>query len=445
MSSSLSFRHILTPDGFERHKRLVIDQAGVITGIVDEPGSEFDGWLALPGMPNAHSHSFQRALTGLGERAGGGDSFWSWRTAMYALADRITAEDLVAVSARAFADMLRGGFSSVAEFHYLHHRVDGGRGPDMARAVAEGARIAGIRLVLLPVLYQVGGFDRPASPGQRRFIHEELDDYLALLAGLNDLPLGIAPHSVRAVAPAQIAAIDEAARDLLGDGFPRHIHISEQRLEVRQCIEALGRTPIELLAEHVDLDEHWNLVHATHATDRERSLMLRAGVTAVLCPLTEAYLGDGIFAATDYVGAGGRVAVGSDSNIRIDAVEELRMLEYGQRLVTESRACLATGDGLGRPLWERLATGGGRALAMDTGRIEPGMCADLVVLDPGSPVLCGLDGDAALDALVTAGSAADIQAVYVGGIERVRAGRHMAEDEIRRAYVRVMDRLREGL
>jgi formiminoglutamate deiminase len=445
MSSSLSFQHILTPDGFERHKRLVIDEAGAITDIVDEPGTEFDGWLALPGMPNAHSHSFQRALTGLGERAGGGDSFWTWREAMYAIADRIAPEDLVAVSARAFADMLRGGLSSVAEFHYLHHLVDGSRGPEMARAVVEGARIAGIPLVLLPVLYQAGGFDRPSSPRQHRFIHEELDDYLALIAELNDLPLGIAPHSIRAVEPAQIAVLDEAACDLLGEGFPRHIHISEQRLEVRQCVEAFGRTPIQVLADHVGLDAHWNLVHATHATDDERTLMLRAGVTAVLCPLTEAYLGDGIFAATDYVGAGGQVAVGSDSNIRIDAVEELRMLEYGQRLVTESRACLATGDGLGRPLWQRLAIGGGRALASNTGSVAPGMFADLVVLDPESPALAGLEGDAALDALVTAGNAADIRAVYVGGKEWVSAGRHVAEEDIQHEYRIVMDRMRSRL
>lgn len=444
MNSSLSFQHILTPEGFERHKRLLIDDTGAIAEIVDDPGPAFDGWLALPGMPNAHSHCFQRAMTGLGERAEGEDSFWSWREAMYGLADRITPDDLAVISARAFADMLRGGFCSVAEFHYLHHHPGGGCA-DMARAVIEGASRAGIRLVLLPVLYQAGGFGQPPSSRQRRFVHENLDDYVGLLEELGDVPLGIAPHSIRAVSPAQIALLEEAARELLGDGFPRHIHISEQQREVRECIDVFGRTPIDVLADHIDLNEHWNLVHATHATDQERSLMLRSGVTAVLCPITEAYLGDGVFAATQFIGAGGRTAIGSDSNIRIDAVEELRMLEYGQRLVNTRRACLATGEGLGRPLWQRMSGGGGRALALGTGTIAPGKFADLVVLDPGSPVLGGLNEDAALDALVTAGSAADIRTIYVGGEELVRHGRHVAEESLQREYADVMDRLRRGL
>ena len=445
MSSRLTFEHILTPDGVQRHRRLSIDEAGVITGIEDAAGHGVDGWLALPAMPNAHSHCFQRAMTGLGERAEGDDSFWSWREAMYGLAARITPEDLVAISARAFADMLRGGFGSVAKFHYLHHLADGRKGPEMARAVIEGARVAGIRMVLLPVLYQRGGFGRPARPQQRRFVHEDLEGYLELLDSLRDVPLGIAPHSLRAVDPRQIATLEEAADDLLPEGFVRHIHVSEQRLEVDECREALGGTPIEVLAGHVTLADHWNLVHATHATQEERALMLREAVTAVLCPLTEAYLGDGVFAATEYLGSGGFAAVGSDSNIRIDAVEELRMLEYGQRLVSESRACLAQADGLGGPLWQWLAKSGGRALGMRTGSIEPGAFADLAILDPRSPALGGLEADAALDALVTAGSAADILKVYVGGREVSRSGRHVAEESIQRSYTEVMTRLRREL
>lgn len=445
MGSILRFQHILTPDGLERHKRIEIDGEGRIREIADEPGSEFDGWLAMPGMPNAHSHCFQRAMVGLGEAATGQDSFWSWREAMYGVARTITPEELENVAARAFADMLAGGFTSVAEFHYLHHLPDGAAGDEMARAVAEGARRAGIRLVLLPVFYQSGGFGQPSSGRQARFVHRSVADYLSLLETLSDLTMGIAPHSVRAVAPKVIAELEAGARGLLGDDFPRHIHVSEQRREVTECLEYFGATPIELLDENVSLTRQWNLVHATHATENEIELMATRGATAILCPLTEAYLGDGVCDVVGLLAAGGRIAVGSDSNIRIDAIEELRMLEYGQRLKRERRACLATGDGLGRPLWNAAGSGGAAATGLPVGSLRPGAFADLVVLDEQSQVLHGLEGDMALDALLTGGSAADIHTVYVGGQAVVRGGVHRNEDEVAADFVTTAVRLRSRL
>ena len=445
MGSILRFRHILTPEGFERHKRLRIDDEGRIIAITDEPGPEFDGWLALPGVPNAHSHCFQRAMVGQGEAATGADSFWSWREAMYGLAGAITPEELADVAARAFADMLLGGFTAVAEFHYLHHLPDGAVGAEMARAVAEGARRAGMRLVLLPVFYQSGGFGEPPSPRQSRFVHRSVEDYLRLLTDLDDLTLGIAPHSLRAVAPAVIAQLESAAREILGDDFPRHIHVSEQRREVTECLKHFGATPIELLDENLSLTRQWSLVHGTHATQEEIRLMAARGVTTILCPLTEAYLGDGLCDVVGLRAAGGRIAVGSDSNVRIDAVEELRMLEYGQRLKGERRGCLATADGLGRPLWNAAGVGGAGATGLPVGMIRPGAFADIVVLDEKSTVLAGLEGDMALDALLTAGSAADIHTVYSGGKAVVSAGRHCREDEIGVAFAATSGALRGRL
>lgn len=448
MGSILRFRHILTPDGLERHKRLQIDDEGRISAISDESGSDFDGWLALPGMPNSHSHCFQRAMVGQGEAATGSDSFWSWREAMYGVAGTITPEELADVAARAFADMLLGGFTSVAEFHYLHHLPDGSIGTEMATAVAEGARRAGIRLVLLPVFYQSGGFGQPAFRRQSRFVHRSVEDYLMLLGDLDDpgdLALGIAPHSLRAVAPAVISELECGAREVLGDDFPRHIHVSEQRREVTECLEHFGATPVELLDDNLSLTPQWSLVHGTHATEKEIRLMADRGVTTILCPLTEAYLGDGLCDVVGLRAAGGRIAIGSDSNVRIDAVEELRMLEYGQRLRRERRACLATGDGLGRPLWNAVSAGGASATGLPVGMIRPGAFADLVVLDEKSPALAGLEDDMALDALLTAGNATDIRTVYVGGKAVVHGGLHFCEDEIGGAFVATSAALRGRL
>ena len=422
MQTRLAFEYILTPQGLARDQALVLDGEGNIERIEPTGGGAREGFLAIPGMPNAHSHAFQRALSGYGEVPHGEDSFWSWREAMYRLANRLTPEDLFVIAREAYWDMLRGGFTSVAEFHYLHHLPDGRPGTEMARSVIAAAEETGIRLLLLPVYYRAGGFGKPARDEQRRFVHADVEDYFGLLAELHDVPLGVAPHSLRAVPPEELAPLLTAARKLLGPDVPMHIHISEQVREVEECQAAYGLSPIELLAKSVPLDRHWSLVHATHATDTEQSIMRRAGATVVLCPITEAYLGDGLFAADEFAATGGRIAVGSDSNCRIDAVEELRWLEYGQRLRSRRRARLATEEGIGCPLWQRACKGGAAAFGRPLGQIAPGMPADLVVLDPHSAALRGHEVDTLLDALVIGGSRHDIAAVYVGGERRVERG-----------------------
>jgi formimidoylglutamate deiminase len=417
MSRVLNFEHILTPGGIERHRRLHVDDRGRIRAIDPADASgPFDGVLALPGMPSAHSHAFQRGLAGYGEAAQGEDTFWGWRDAMYRLAGGLDPEALYELSWRAYRDMLAAGFTSVAEFHYLHRRADGSRATELVEAVLNAGSDAGIRLAFFPVFYQRAGFGAPAAPGQARFLHRDVEDFLTLVAMYSGHCAGVAAHSLRAVPPEMLGDLALGAGELLGTECPIHIHIAEQPAEVEACLAATGRRPVQLLADSVDLGPNWSLVHATHADASERALIIERGATVVLCPLTEAYLGDGLFPAAEFAAAGGRLALGSDSNVRIDAVEELRWLEYGQRLRTGRRGCFADSLGLGASLWRRMAAGGAGALGQHVGSIEVGAFADLVTLDLANPVFAGCEGAAAvLDALVTSGDSRCIEQVWVGG------------------------------
>ncbi|HET6725278.1 MAG TPA: formimidoylglutamate deiminase [Gammaproteobacteria bacterium] len=441
MTNRLTFQYVLTPGGIESNRTLVIDDAGAIAAI--EPGrAPFDGFFALPGMPNAHSHAFQRALAGFAEARRGEDSFWSWRTAMYALANRVTPDDMLILARQAFADMLRGGYTSVAEFHYLHGLPDGRQGAAMAEAVIQAAADTGIRLTLLPVYYRTGGFEKSPQPEQQRFVHRSPESYLELLERLRGKTvLGIAPHSLRAVPADEIAQLVDSSRELLGPRCPIHIHISEQTGEVEECRERYGASPIEWLSRHVDLDADWNLVHATHASDDERRLIRNVNANVVLCPLTEAYLGDGLFAVGDHLENGGRIAIGSDSNIRADAVEELRWLEFGQRLRDRKRARLATSAGLGAPLWQAAAKGGAAAAGGAGGAIAPGRPADLAVLGEDAPALAGHDDSTLLDALLIGGGRNDIESVYVAGRKRLAHGAILGLQDPRTAFDKAVRRL----
>lgn len=439
----LQFRYLLTPEGWARDRAVVINGEGRIEAI-EEASGPWDGTLAVPGVPNAHSHVFQRALAGRGEARHGEDSFWSWREAMYALAARIDAEDLYVIARQAYGEMLAGGFTSVAEFHYLHHGADGARGPEQAEAVITAAHDAGIRIRLLPVLYQLGGFGRSPGAAQARFIHERTEDFLGLLELLKNHAPGVAFHSLRAVAPESLAGALGDVKAVLGEGIPVHIHISEQQREVEDCMEATGHSPIDALLDAVDVDAHWSLIHATHPRGYELRAVRERGATIVVCPLTEAYLGDGLFPGRDYLAGGGRVAVGSDSNARIDAVEELRWLEYGQRLNDQARARLADASGLAVPLWQRACAGGARALGLPVGEVVPGAMADLVVLEPGRSSLLGHVPEQWLDALVVAGGGADISAVYVGGRRLAGNGHWADESEFAARYDALVKKILES-
>lgn len=426
----LRFRHLLTPDGMVHDGQVVVGADGRIERVEAAPSGtrDWDGWLALPGMPNAHSHVFQRALAGYGEaRVSDQDSFWSWREAMYRLAARITPDDLHAIARQGFIDMLRAGFTSVAEFHYLHHLPGGTRTRAMADAVIAAADETGIRLRLLPVAYFHSGFgQQPPATGQARFVHADVDDYLRLLQSLAAHAPGIAPHSLRAVPAEWLAELVKGAEALLGDDFPVHIHVAEQRRELDDCLKAHARTPIRLLADAVELDPRWQLVHATHADAEEIARLAASGAGVVICPITEAYLGDGLFDAVEFRALGGRLALGSDSNCRVDVFEELRLLEYGQRLRYERRARLADERGLGASLYGHVAAAGAAALRLPVGSIAPGMHADLLVIDSNADALAGHAIGSALDALIVNGSRMDVADVYVGGRRLVAAGRHAA-------------------
>ncbi len=410
---TLRFKQALSPDGF-RPMAVHVDDKGLITAVEETDAGPWDGAIALPGMVNAHSHCFQRVMCGFAEAAVGERSFWGWRELMYRIARKITPDDQYVIARQAFGEMLAAGFTTVAEFHYLHHEPDGSHSTAMAEAVIGAARDAGIRLALLPVYYERGGFGQPASEAQQRFVHASVDEFAGLLARLGDTVAGIAPHSVRAVDPAVLPDLVAAAREVIGENAVVHMHVAEQRAEVEATGQATGFTPAALIAETCELDPLWSFVHATHVTDHDLRLMLAAGVNTILCPLTEANLGDGLFPAKEFMAAGGRIAIGTDCNARIDAIEELRLMEYAQRLVRERRAVLAGKDGLGALLWAHAARAGAGVLALNAGRIEPGTWADFVVLND-EPPLTGLEPHRALDALVTGGDRHNIAAVYVGG------------------------------
>jgi formimidoylglutamate deiminase len=390
-------RHALLDDGWAHDVHIDVDGERTIVAI--SPASAPQGatpleGIVLPGMINAHSHAFQRALAGGTETASAnGDSFWTWREAMYAALDTLGPDAFEALTTDAFRSMRRAGYTRVCEFHYVHNAPDGSQYADpneLAHRVVAAARSAGIGLTLLPVLYRFSGFgEAPPHAHQRRFVRS-LDAYATAWQALRDayrdepgVVIGIAPHSLRAVAPSDLRQLVELARDRAGGGaVPFHIHVSEQRREVDACVAEHGVTPIALLAKNVALDERWCLVHATHATPDERDAIVRAGAVVALCPTTEANLGDGIFPAADFVRAGGRIAIGSDSNASIDVAEELRWLEYVQRLALQQRNVLhdeATPQ-VARFVYQRCATGGAQASGVRTGHLAPGHRFEAILL-----------------------------------------------------------------
>ncbi|MFS0737496.1 formimidoylglutamate deiminase [Sphingomonas sp. 1P06PA] len=436
--------------GWVQHVRLTID-GGWFTAIetgAQPVSGDVRCRVAVPGLPNLHSHAFQRGMAGLAETAGPGeDSFWSWRDTMYRFVARIGPDDLLAIAAMAQVEMLEGGFTRVGEFHYLHHDCDGGAFDDpaeMAAAVARASGETGIGLTLLPVFYATGGFGGAATgPGQRRFVTDP-DGYARLIeasriavGSFPDSVVGIAPHSLRAVTPEMLGEIMPLAVD-----GPIHIHAAEQRREVADCLAWSGQRPVEWLLNHAPVDARWCLVHATHMTAEETGALAASGAVAGLCPITEANLGDGIFPAVDYLAAGGAIGVGSDSNVRIDAAEELRLLEYGQRLRDEGRNRLAGGAGrsTGARLYRAALAGGAQALGVDGG-LAIGASADIVTLDADHPSLVARSGDALIDGLVFGDGRAAIHQVWRHGRLVVDRGRHVARDAIAARFGTTMRRL----
>jgi len=399
--------------------------------------------FALPGMPNLHSHAFQRAMAGLAERRGpGDDSFWTWRETMYAFASRVGPDELRAIAAQLYVEMVKAGYTHVCEFHYLHNASGGRPYADpavMSRALVEAAREAGIGLTLLPVLYMTGGFDgRPLSDRQRRF-GLSVDAYLGLLESLaalesDALRVGIALHSLRAVP-------EVVMREVLASPLARdrvvHIHVAEQIGEVQDCLSLRGARPVQWLFDHANVDGRWCLVHATHLDESELRAIARSGAVAGLCPTTEANLGDGLFPLADYLDANGVLGIGSDSHISVSPVEELRWLEYGQRLATRHRniAARAPGASVGEALWTAALRGGRRA----SGVSGEDARRDFIVLDEASPLLAARDQRSVIDAFLFAGNAPLVRDVMAGGEWVVRDFCHRDEDRIAAGYRNVVE------
>lgn len=396
----------------------------------------------LPALANLHSHSFQRAMAGMTEyRMAGRDSFWTWRDLMYRFTAHLTPEHVEAIAALVFMEMQESGYASVGEFHYLHHQPDGTPYDDLAELsarIGSAAARTGIGLTHLPVLYSYGGAGRQAlGQGQARFGNPvgRFNDLVAharhALAGLpGDCRVGIAPHSLRATSPEDLASVLAAH-----PSGPVHIHIAEQPKEVADIGQWLRARPVEWLLENADVSSDWCLIHATHMTPAETEAMARSGAVAGLCPVTEANLGDGPFNGPAYLTAGGAFGVGSDSNILISLTEELRTLEYSQRLRDIARNVMVVDEGsVGQTLYCGAARGGAQALGRGAGQIAIGELADLVAIDSNAPALCALRQDQILDGLVFAAKDDVVSDLWSAGRHAVKSGRHVKRDEVEAAY-----------
>lgn len=412
----------------------------VCEGFQSPPDPDLTTGIVIPGLTNAHSHAFQRALAGRTEhRSGAGrDSFWTWRERMYELTGRLDAGSLTAVARQAYTEMLASGYTSVVEFHYLYRDDTGvGDGDAMFEALGRAARESGIRLIYVPVLYERAGFDAAApEPRQRRFTMD-VESFLAhqeRAAGSASgrVTVGIGAHSLRAVSETSLRRV--AARAAVS-GAPLHIHIAEQRQEVEDCLAATGSRPVRWLLDRFEVDGQWCLVHATHLDDGETRDLAASGAVVCLCPSTEGNLGDGLFPLERFLRAGGRIAIGSDSQATIDPFEELRWLEYGQRLISESRNVASVEDPhTGRELFRRVLAGGAQAAGASRFGLAPGAPADLVVLDAGDPMLAGHDAATLLDALLFSGYRVPIERVMVHGDWKVAGGEHVDRAETARDF-----------
>ncbi|ATQ75117.1 formimidoylglutamate deiminase [Massilia violaceinigra] len=445
-------RQALLAQGWQADVRLEWDAGGTLLSVT--PGVQHDGEpladLVLPGMVNLHSHAFQRALGGLTETAGEGpDSFWTWRQLMYRFARNITPEHIEAIAAQLFSECLRHGYTSVCEFHYVQRDQDGAmyaRPAETAERVVAAAQLTGIGVTMLPVLYSYAGFgEKPLAPEQQRF-RTDAADVLRIVDALEPLrsgqvEAGVAPHSLRAASLGQIREVLAA----LPASRPLHIHIAEQQGEVEQCLALTGQRPVRHLMEQVAIDARWCLVHATHLDDGEVAALAASGAVAGLCPTTEANLGDGLFPLAPFLAAGGRIGIGSDSHVSQSPVEELRWLEYGQRLLHQKRnvASSPAQRRVGDFLWQGALQGGALASGRPVGALAAGKRADLLVLDSDSANLAGIGAQDVLGSLVFCGNDNLVRDVVVGGRWVVRNHEHIAQTAIAQRYKQTIAALRK--
>jgi len=443
--SGIFARKALLADGWADNVRLDIEAGRIAAVAADARATAADRefGIVIPGLANAHSHAFQRVLAGHTEERGPAnkDNFWTWRSRMYALAGKIDATAMEAIARQVYSEMVATGYTSVAEFHYLHNEPDTSETSEaLFEAIAAAADASGIRLTYVPVLYERAGFDQPDPTADQQRFARSIDEFLEHYARIKSLAgerfaVGIGAHSLRAVTAESLAKIAAVAA---ADGAPMHIHIAEQQREVDQCMNTHGKRPVEWLLDQHDVNEQWCLVHATHIDEDEIAAIADSGAVVCLCPSTEANLGDGLFPLQKFLGRQGRIAIGSDSHVSINPFEELRWLEYGQRLITQKRNIAAIGRSqTGRSLFELAAAGGALATGQPGGRIRTGDNADLVLLDDDSPMLAGHSTRSLLDALVFSGFTLPIDGVMVGGEWQVIDGRHKDAEAARAGYAAV--------
>ncbi len=450
----LFFADALLPDGWARNVRVSIAD-GVIADVTVNADARdcvrIDG-IAIPGLPNLHSHAFQRGMAGLAERRGpANDSFWTWRDVMYRFLGRLTPDDVQAIAAYAYAEMLERGFTAVGEFHYLHHNADGMPYADIAEMgsrIVAAASETGIGLTLMPSFYAYGGFGgATANPGQRRFLNDAerflrlVDRTRAIAACHPSSVVGIAPHSLRAVTPESFVKVVDATTT-----GPIHIHVAEQTKEVEDCVAWSGARPVAWLLDNMPVDARWCLIHATHMTEDETLRAAASEAVAGLCPITEASLGDGIFNGPEFLQAGGRFGVGSDSNIEIDAAGELRLLEYSQRLGRRGRNLMTieANESTGARLLTAALSGGAQALGRPIGAIAAGVRADIVVLDGEHTAFSTVNREHWLDSWIFVAGQSAVKAVFVSGVKVVDAGRHVHHDAITARYRATMRKLTDA-
>lgn len=448
-------KHALTKHGWEQDVVISIGEDGRIFSVTaDQPptGQRLD--ILLPAPANAHSHGFQRALAGMTERRSPNpqDTFWTWRKLMFQFLDRLTPDHIEAITAYVQMEMLEAGYATNVEFHYLHHQPDGSpydNVDETSQRIIAAASQTGIGMTLLPVHYQYGGCDkRDLNAGQIRFkntadqfatLHDKARHSLRVLPA--DTRLGVAPHSLRAVAPEDLSQTIALAK-----GGPVHMHLAEQVAEVKELQTAWGKRPVEWLLQNMAVDHNWCLIHCTQMLPDETTALAQTGAVAGLCPITESNLGDGIFDGLRWLEAGGKIAIGSDSNVRISLTEELRTLEYSQRLRDRSRAALATSEqSTGRRIFSEITQGGAQAAGRGTGKISVGEWADLMALDGNAIDLEGRTGDAILDSFIFAGDDSMVHHVWAAGRHLVKDGKHLLHDEISARYRATMAQLRDTI
>ncbi len=451
VNSTIWAKHALTASGWQNGVCVEVDNHGVICAVQSDQtprGEQVD--ILLPAMCNLHSHAFQRAMAGMTETRGKNsqDSFWTWRQLMYRFLEHISPQDAEVIAAFGQMEMLESGYTSVGEFHYLHHQSNGKpytNSAEMSERIVAASVLSGIGLTLLPVMYEQGGCDgRALGDGQKRFgnIFDTFSElYLRAADCINHLApngnIGVAPHSLRAVSPQTLDHLIE-----LANGAPVHIHIAEQQAEVDELLASYHQTPVAWLIDNQPVNSRWCLIHATHMTLKETEKLAASGAVAGLCPITESNLGDGIFNGLQYKNRHGAFGIGTDSNVRISLAEELRTLEYSQRLKEQARAVYADSHrSTGRVLYEAALSGGAQALQRETGRIERGCKADLLSLNGHSIHLMPVTEDGWLDAWLFAADDSLVSEVWAGGVRVVKEGRHINRESIEARYRQTLTRL----